>query len=236
MKDQKERLLEVMEKVNPSFKRINELGAKMAGVAINRNLGGDERTKQISKDAITSLFNKYIGRDIPFFMKIRDTDKPTKFELIEVTFGRDMSMQQEYSSLENGGNYVLKLHFYNANGEESDAPYAENKKEMVLEYELATDKFRNAANQYFYNQYAINLLLYAVLIIRKVYFSAFPVRKQLSDDEYKARGNNNIDQAATEERMKTRLNKRSFQQFSYDSNNLENRSNIKPEPNEEDYF
>ena len=222
----KQRLFEVMGKINPNFKpKLVEITPKMAGVAINRNLGGDLRTKKISKDAITSLFSRYIGRDIPFFMKIRDTDKPTKYELVEVTFGRDMSTNRNYSTLDNGGDYVLKLHLYNATGEEDDAPYAENKKKLVLEYELGTDEFRDTASQYFYNQYAINILLYAVLTIRKAYFSAFPVRIE-----------GGIDIQATEERMKTRLNKKSFRQFSFDSKDLENRSNVKPEPNEDDYF
>lgn len=226
MKDNKQRLFEVMQRLDPNFKpNVNEITPKMAGIAINRNLGGDLRTQRLSKDAVTSLFSKYIGRDIPFFMKIRDTDKPTKYELVEVTFGRDMSMQHNYSTYENGGDYVLKLHLYNANGEENDAPYAENKKDIVLVYELGTDSFQGTARQYFYNQYAVNVLLYAVLTIRKAYFNAFPVRIE-----------GGIDTQATEERMKTRLNKKSFRQFSYDSNNLENRTNIKPEEKEDDYF
>jgi hypothetical protein len=236
----KERLFEVMMKVNPSFKRINELGTKMAGVAIHRNLvGNDLRTQQITKDAITSLFSKYIGKDIPFFLKIREGDQPTKYQLVEVVFRRDMSMRSEYSDIDKGSDYVLKLYFYNPTGEDDDAPYAENKKEFVATYILAKDSFDDLTKDYFFNQYAINVLLMAALTIRKAYFSAFPIRKTFNtrnDPDYDGGKPETygIDQNATEAAMKTRMNKTSFRQFSYDSKNLDNRNHDKPEPTE--YF
>jgi len=234
MKDQKQRLFEVMMKVNPSFKRINELGAKMAGIAINRNVGGDQRTLQISKDAVTSLFSKYVGKDIPFFMEVREGDKPTKYQLVEVTFGRDMSMRGEYSALDSGGDYVLKLHFFNPTGEENDSPYAENKKEFVATYVLSKDEYTSPSNIYFYNQYAINLLLFAALTIRKAYFNAFPKYKKFRTDNHQGSSDMVLDQEATEAAMKTRLNKRSFRQFQFDSKSLDNRNHDKPEP--PDYY
>ena len=234
MSDPKQRLFEVMMKVNPSFKRINELGAKMAGIAINRNIGGDQRTQQISKDAVTSLFSKYVGKDIPFFMEVREGDKPTKYQLIEVTFGRDMSMRTEYSSIDNGGDYVLKLHFFNPTGEENDSPYAENKKEFVATYVLSKDAYNSPSDIYFYNQYAINLLLFAALTIRKAYFNAFPKYKKFRTDNHQGSSDMVLDQEATEAAMRTRLNKRSFRQFQFDSKSLDNRNHDKPEP--PDYF
>lgn len=235
-----------MGKLNPSFineninpiggvieKQVNEVGAKMAGVAIGRNIGSNDlRTKQITKDAITSLFSKYIGKDIPFFMKIREDDQPTKFQLVEVTFGRDMSMRSEYSEIENGSDYVLKLHFYNPTGEDDNAPYAENKKEFTSTYVLAKDKYDSLTNQYFFNQYAINLFLFAAMTIRKAYFHAFPIYSVLDKSTYNA--NREVDNAATEQKMKTNLNKQSFRMFPYSSNDLNNRTHDKPEPTE--YF
>ena len=244
--DNKKKMLNMMGKLNPSFINeninpvggvietpVNEVGAKMAGIAINRNIGGNDlRTKQITKDAITSLFSKYIGKDIPFFMKIRESDQPTKYQLVEVSFGRDMSMRTENSEIENGGSYVLKLHFYNPTGEEDNAPYAENKKEFISTYVLANDTYDPLTKQYFFNQYAINLFLFAALTIRKAYFNAFPIYSVLNKDTYNA--NSSIDQAATEQKMKTNLNKQSFRMFPYDSKDLNNRTHDKPEPTE--YF
>jgi len=233
MNNNKQRLFEMMERVDSSFKKIDEVTPKMAGVTINRNLGGDLRTQQINKDAITSLFNKYIGKDIPFFTKVREGDQPTKFQLVEVTFGRDMGMRTEYSALENGSDYVLKLHFFNPNGEESDSPFSENKKEFTATYILNSDSYDNVTKTYFYNQYAINLFLFAAMTVRKAYFHAFPIYNTLNAQTYYT-DKKSIDQAATEEKMKTNLNKRSFRQFQYDSKNLENRTTDKPEPTE--YF
>lgn len=238
MKDQKQRLFEVMEKVDPNFKRVNELGTKMAGVAINRNLvGNDLRTQQITKDAITSLFSKYIGKDIPFFIKMREGDQPTKFQLVEAEFRRDMSIHSKYSDLDKGSYYVLKLYFYNPTGEDNDAPYAENKKEFIATYILAKDSYDDLTKQYFFNQYAINVLLFAALTIRKAYFNAFPIRKTFNtrnDPDYDSSKPETygIDQNATEAAMRTRLNKTSFRQFSYDSKSLDNRNHDKPKPSE----
>jgi hypothetical protein len=231
MKDSKQRLFEVMQRVDPNFKpKMVEITPKMAGVAINRNLGGDLRTKRISKDAITSLFSKYIGKSIPFYLKVSDTDKPTKYELVEVTFNRDPSMRTDYSSLDEGGDYVLKLYFYNDAGTDDDAPYAENKKNIVLSYVLINDKYDSPERSFYYNQFAINLLLYAANVIRKAYFSAFPIRTELGDGSY------GINTSVTEEKMKSNLTKQSFRQFPFSSSDMENRSNIKPEPTEDGYF
>jgi hypothetical protein len=161
---------------------------------------------------------------------VSDGDKPTKYELVEVTFGRDTSMRTEYSKIDNGDDYVLKLYLYNDAGTDDDAPYAENKKNLVITYVLANDKYNSPESAFFYNQFAVNLLLYAASTIRKAYFNAFPVRSELADGSY------GINTQATEEKMKTNLTKQRFRQFSYDSTDMENRSNIKPEPTTDDYF
>jgi len=51
---------------------------------------------------------------------------------------------------------------------------------------------------------------------RKTYYNAFPVYLD-----------GKIDQNATDAKMQTRLNKKSFRMFAYDSKNMENRSNVK---------
>lgn len=217
----KQRLLEMMGRLDPNFKQknIDEIGVRSAGVAISRNVGGDLRTKQISKDVITSLFSKYIGRDIPFFMKVSESDKPTKFMLTDAILERNTRIQTDYS--QNDTDYVLTLNFFNENGEESDAPYAENRRNLTLTYTIGKDFFLYIGQQLYYNQYAVNLLLYAVMTIRKAYYHAFPIYFE-----------GKLDTKATEEKMKTKLNKRSFQMFQFNSNDLENRSNIKPVPDE----
>ena len=148
-----------------------------------------------------------------------------------------MSIHTEYSDMEKGGDNVLKLYFYNPNGEDDDAPYAENKKEFVATYILSKDTYDSLIHQYFFNQYAINLLLFAALTIRKAYFSAFPIRRTFNtwkDPNYDASKPESygIDQNATEAMMKTKLNKTWFRQFSYDSKDLQNRTTDKPEPTE----
>jgi hypothetical protein len=52
----------------------------------------------------------------------------------------------------------LELYFYNEDGVESSAPFAHNKKEIVLKYSLKEDKYINDGMTYLYNQYTINFL------------------------------------------------------------------------------
>jgi len=170
------------------------------------------RTKQIQKDAVASLFSKYIGKNIPFFLMVREGDKPTKFELSEVTIGRNSNMGNQPSGENN--DYVLNLYLHNDNGVEDDAPYAENKSDIILTYAIGKDSYIN--DVYHYNQYAVNMMLYAAMAARKTYYNAFPVYLD-----------GKIDQNATDAKMQTRLNKKSFRMFAYDSKNMENRSNVK---------
>ena len=78
------------------------------------------------------------------------------------------------------------------------------------------------------------MLLFAALTIRKAYFNAFPKYKKFRTDNHQGSSDMVLDQEATEAAMRTRLNKRSFRQFQFDSKSLDNRNHDKPEP--PDYF
>ena len=185
---------------------VNEIGPKMAALAFKPKF--DERTRQIQKDAITSLFSEYIGRDIPFYLKTGfDKHTPTKYKLVEATF----------DSLHNK---QLKLYFYNENGVDNDAPFIDNKKEIVLIYDMDKDDYIYVARQYTYNQFAVNLLIKSANLIREAYYTRWPI-EHMVDKSYPVKYE--VDQFATENAKRTKLTKQHFQIFSFDSQNLLNK-------------
>ena len=63
-----------------------ELGPKFAAAALDPNTFNDERTIKLKKDAITSLFSDYIGKDLQFYIKTLDSNDAIKYKLIEVVY------------------------------------------------------------------------------------------------------------------------------------------------------
>jgi len=200
---------------------INEIGPKYASKALDYN-GRDRNTHN---KAMVSLFSKYIGsRNLPFYIKVMD-GQPTKYELIEVVMSRDFDM--------------VKFYFYNVNddAEYTDEPYNTNKKDVVISYDIKKDEYQDIYGKL--SPYFSNFLTNAAKTLRETYFSKYKVtptdydKYKLDTDEkgYRPYYNdlsknprfqqdtNNL----TDKAKQTKYNKRSFQTFSHDSENLLNK-------------
>ena len=175
---------------------INEISSSMASKAFTSGRN-DERTNNLKKDVITHLFKDYIGRNLSFYVKTRKDNTPTKYTLIEVTFGADK---------------ILNLYFNADNdGDIDDSPFVNKKKDFVMNYSLDKDEYINESALYNFNAYTTNFLIKAANIIRQTYFNAHPVRIDgvVSEEE-------------TNKKKISRLSKTNFAMFSYDSDNLMN--------------
>lgn len=207
MKTNKQRLFEVMSKLNPDFKPMNEIGTKTAATAMHHRFNYGDRGNEVFNNAITSLFSKFIGRDLPFVIKTANNGAGHKYQLLEVKY--------------NINDDTLIFHFYNENGEYSNATYADNKKEVSLVYSIKEDKFKikdHTNDVYAYNAYMVNFLINAANTIRKVYFTQRPITKKVSDYPQKYE----TDVEATEAAKISRLTKRYFSMVTYDRKNIDN--------------
>jgi hypothetical protein len=185
---------------NNKVKKINEIGPKLASKTLSYL--PDLRKAKLSKDAITSMFSEYIGKNKPFFIKINKKDNPVKYQLIEVS----INLQKN----------IVDFDFYNEMGVEDDAPYASNKKEITLEYNIEEDKFDlkyGNIGMYHFNMFMAKFLVKAANLIREMYYTWKP--KQITQD-----GEYIPDPNFT---MISNVTKNSFKLFSYDSKNLLNK-------------
>lgn len=193
-------------------KLLNEIGPDVAARALRGNIGkiGDLRAEQILKDAITSMFSKYIGKDMPFYFIARKDGAPVKYDLIEVT-------------LSSRAKFVF-FYFYNEDGVDSDSPYALNKKEIRIGYDIENDKFGDEDHgnfQYFVNPFTANFFAKSANLLRRMYYKAYPWYSQIEvkDEEmpwkYKSIPDPDFD-------IKSKVKKGDFRMFSYDSENLMN--------------
>ncbi len=205
---------------------INEIGPKYAAKALDYN-GNDDRNTH--NKAMWSLFNKYIGsRNLPFYVKIMD-GQPTRYELIEVFMSRNF---------EN-----VKFYFYNVNddAEDTDEPYNPNKKEMVISYDIVKDEYEGIYGKL--SPYFSNFLTNAAKTLKETYYTRYKVTPPLRDDYkyshytdedgklnsysvYTVAQNPQFQKDTndlTNKAKQTKYNKRSFQTFSHDSENLLNK-------------
>jgi hypothetical protein len=177
--------------------KIDEIGPNLASKTLGYN--HDPRKAQLQKDAITSMFSQFIGKDKPFFIKISEDTNPIKYQLIEV----ELTNRLEF----------VNFHFYNEAGVDDDAPYADNKKEIIIKYDIKEDKIDMP---YFLNRFSVNFFVTAANLIRKAYFTQFPetvnTGKEFIPDP-------NFD-------FKSRVTKDNFRMFNYDSKSITNVNEI----------
>jgi hypothetical protein len=207
---------EELQKIFFENNSLNEIGPEVAARALHGNIGKmhDVRAEQILRDAITSMFSKYIGRDKPFFFQSRSNVPPVKFELVEVALGR----HAEY----------VDFYFYNKDGVDDDSPYAHNKREIVIRYDIENDKFNDAKSggrfrpHYFMNAFTANFFVKAANLLRQMYYKAYVWKTQIDVpnkekpwEEPKRELDPNFD-------INSRLKKGDFRMFSYDSDNMMN--------------
>jgi len=180
---------------------MKEIGPNMAAKAVGPALSkGDPRSKAIVKDAITSMFSKYIGRKMPFNFIARDDGSPVEYELVEVL--------ARINWVEPG----VEFHFYNSEGVENDKPFALNKKNIVITYDIKNDELIDSQSGRFHwilNPFTSKFLAKASNEIREMYYTAMP-EKILDPQEDKYIINPNFN-------MKSKINKNDFQEFAYDS-------------------
>jgi hypothetical protein len=188
---------------------VDEVGPRTAAKGLNYR--SDERGDRLNKDVITSLFSKFINRDINFFMKTRSNSpnvKENNYKLVEVLFKRDK---------EN----TLKLYFHSEDAEDvyGDAPYGDSKKQFTAEYSIEKDAYLYESSMYQYSPAAVNFLIYAANLIRQMYFEYKPITK-LANPDQRYNPEYVIDKEATEAAKKSRLTKQNFNMFSFDRNTI----------------
>ena len=211
MNSNKQRLFEVMGKVDPTFKPIDEIGTKLASKTFQGSYSGaDERKKELIKNAFNSLFSKYLGRDLPFYLKIYSEDNPIKYKLIEIV------PRSEYTN--GNDDFLVDFYFFsdNENAIDDDAPYASYKKNIKFTYSVLKDDFLLEIYSRQFNQFFINFFIFAANTIRQVYFNYSPI--MLPYDH----GKREINVEATENAKKSKLQKHFFDMFPFDSKNLMN--------------
>ena len=180
---------------------MKEVGPNMAAKAVRPALSkGDPRSKSIAKDAITSMFSKYIGKKMPFNFIARDDGSPIEYELVEVV--------ARINWVEPG----VEFHFYNSEGVENDKPFALNKKNIVIIYDIKNDELKDSQSGRFHwilNPFTSKFLAKASNEIREMYYTAMPEKiLDPQEDKYIIDPNFN---------MKSKINKNDFQEFAYDS-------------------
>lgn len=186
--------------------KINEIGPRLASKTL-RGGSDDPRTNKLQKDAITSMFSGYIGRDKQFYIVTKQTHKPSKYMLIEVEVSKKYnSTFAEYSTF-------AEFSFFNEDGVDGDAPHLNNKKEINIRYDIENDKIET---HYLFNRFTVNFLITAANLIREAYFTARPKTIQQSTPS----GMDNIPDPNF--KIKSRLNKNYFRIFNFDSKNLMN--------------
>jgi len=155
-------------------KVVSEVGPETAGAAIKSRIDRqDPRADRIVRDAVTSLFSKFIGaKKLPFSIITSGNEEPNarQYDLVEVKLNR------------NGDSVIF--YFYNKDGVDSDAPYAPNKKNIEFTYNMKDDKYDDIIpSNSIINRYTANFLKNAANISRKMYHSAYPWKKMIPDPD-----------------------------------------------------
>jgi len=195
---------------------VNEVGTgTLAKTLPGRYPTADSRSKNILKTALNSVFSKYLGKNLPFFLKVREEDKPLKYMLLEIVPKYEVYMDERWNS-------DFDFHFYAENGIDADAPYASYKKDIIFGYSIKNDEYLSPVTTYHYNQQFVNFLIFAANQLRQAYFTANPIYTESKYNPRTGTTENEINIGATEKAKKSRLTKNNFDLFSYDSQNLMN--------------
>ena len=185
---------------------IKEIGPNMAAKAIMPALRkGDLRSKSIVQDAITSMFSNYIGKKMPFNFIARDDGSPVEYELVEVV------------AIINWVEPRVEFHFYNSEGVEDDKPFALNKKNIVITYDINEDELKDSQSGRFHwvlNPFTSKFFVKAANDIRKMYYTANPNQKLAPKEDSPGEEEYVIDK---DFKMKSKINKNDFNEFAYDS-------------------
>lgn len=185
---------------------MNEIGPSMAAKAVKPALmKGDPRSKSLAQDAIISMFSKYIGKKMPFNLIARDNGFPVEYELVEVV--AKINFQEP----------LVEFHFYNDEGVDGDAPFALNKKNIVIIYDIEKDELKDSKSGRFHwilNPFTSRFFAKAANDIRKMYYTAMPetILQPKEDRPWESEYIIN-----KEFKMKSKINKNDFQEFAYDS-------------------
>lgn len=185
---------------------MNEIGPSMAAKAVKPALmKGDPRSKSLAQDAIISMFSKYIGKKMPFNLIARDNGFPVEYELVEVV--AKINLQEP----------LVEFHFYNDEGVDGDAPFALNKKNIVIIYDIEKDELKDSKSGRFHwilNPFTSRFFAKAANDIRKMYYTAMPetILQPKEDRPWESEYIIN-----KEFKMKSKINKNDFQEFAYDS-------------------
>lgn len=185
---------------------INEIGPSMAAKAVKPALmKKDPRTATILRDAVISMFSKYIGKKLPFNFIARTEGHPVEYELIEVVSKISFNDPR------------VEFHFYNPEGVESDAPFALNKKNIVVIYDIKEDELKDSKSGRFHwilNPFTSKFFTKAANDIRKMYYTAMPETILQPKEDSPWEDEFVIDK---DFKMKSKINKNDFNEFAYDS-------------------
>ena len=147
---------------------LYEIGPETASKALSYN--NDPRQEKILQDATNSLFGEYIGKDLNFLFQGSRHGQPAKYVLKQVTPRHNFSKS------------TVDFVFYNENGIDDDAPFADNRKYLAFTYDIANDAIINKGNHeskytrvtQLMNATTGNFFATAAKWIRSIYFKANP--------------------------------------------------------------
>ena len=165
---------------------LYEIGPETARKALSYN--NDPRQERILQDATNSLFGKYIDKDLNFLFQGSSSGQPAKYTLSKVI------------PKDNFKHSTVDFYFHNENGIDDDAPYADNKKDIVFTYDIFNDAIINKGNHeskytvvtQLMNPTAANFFATAAKWIRGIYFKTNPPKINV-DGKMTIDSNFNID-------------------------------------------
>ncbi len=216
---------------------VNELTPNQASTVLGKRYS-DHRAGRISKEAVKMVFREYIGKHLPLFMKIRNEDRPHKYQLIDVRW---------YDNLNGKDGHVIKFDFHSdevQTGVGRDSMYPQEKQQFTISYSVNKDEIfadqESDSMAYFYNRAFINLIITVLNLSKKIYNKeinskvdsyakvtlSLPNNQIIQKgekipDEYKERYYQYADSKTNElPVLPTRYKVGSFRMFDYSSDNL----------------
>ena len=160
-----------------SFTQHNE-GTKIAGRAWKGGQGEHyyrSKNVELKKEALLHLFRDVIGKQMGFKMMTGNQQKtPLQYVLLEVT-------HDEKNSLRLNDEKYFYFHFSAEEGVENAAPFAPNKRDVVLVYKVLADRFEteedNDAPRM--NRKLANFLVKSANKLREMLVTAAPIEKEV---------------------------------------------------------
>ena len=151
---------------------IQELSPAMASRVLDKRYT-DKRAERIHPEAVKMVFRDYIGKNFPWYMKVRNENQPHRYQLIDVRWRRRQETNEKYPW---NGNYTIQFDFHTdglENGTGADAPYSDYKQQFTLTYSVNNDQILNDENSdakaYVYNRAFINAILSMINLSRQLF-------------------------------------------------------------------